>query len=33
MDEGPTKGTTFIPFSCANLTIVAPGSATAGTPA
>ena len=33
IEDGPTKGTTLIPFSCANFTIVAPGSATAGTPA
>jgi hypothetical protein len=31
--EGPTKGTTCIPFSCASLTITAPGSATPGHPA
>ena len=33
MEEGPTNGTTCIFFSCANFTILAPGSAMAGTPA
>ena len=33
MDEGPTKGTTCISFSCAILTTSAPGSAIPGQPA
>ena len=33
IEEGPTRGTTCIPFSCASFTITAPGSATPGQPA
>jgi len=33
IDEGPTRGVTFIFFSCAIFTISAPGSATPGHPA
>ena len=33
IDDGPTSGTTCIPFSCASLTTAAPGSATPGHPA